>query len=139
MKKKATNFGLDKTGRPNWSMGRKGDASLADHDRGIDSFGRRNASLEEATRYVECEEGEPYKPGPALPGAEELVAEAVPEACLGYPDYKYSRGNGFFKKGSSARAFYKKNGYHKLKVYKAGGYNRGKVVYKFFKEVVKSA
>ena len=81
--------------------------------------------------YNISDKGEPSDPGE--------VADAVPEACLGYPDYKYGRGNGFFKKGSSARAFYKKNGYHKLKVYKAGGYNRGKVVYKFFKEVVKSA
>ena len=131
MKKKATNFGLDKTGRPNWSMGRKGDASLADHDRGIDSFGRRNASLEEATRYVECEEGEPYKPGPALPGAEELVAEAVPEKCLGYPDYKKKRGTHFFKKSGkkAAQVFYEANGYWKIAV------KGSRSVFKFFKEV----
>ena len=102
-------------------------------------MGRAIGKSANPIKLIECEEGTPYNPGDAVPGAEELVADAVPEACLGYPDYKYGRGNGFFKKGSSARAFYKKNGYHKLKVYKAGGYNRGKVVYKFFKEVVKSA
>ena len=90
----------------------------------------------DATKYVECELGEPYKPGPAVDGAEELVAEAVPEACLDYPNYSKGRGaNMFIKAEDSASDFYKKNGYWKIKVYKAGGWGRGKGVWKFFKEV----
>ena len=60
-----------------------------------------------------------------------LVAEEVPEKCLGYPDYKHDRGNGFFKQRGTkaAQMFYKANGYYKIAVY------RSRSVFKFFKEV----
>ena len=69
--------------------------------------------------------------GPALPGAEELVAEAVPEKCLGYPDYKKKRGTHFFKKSGkkAAQVFYEANGYWKIAV------KGSRTVFKFFKEV----
>ena len=61
-----------------------------------------------------------------------LVAEEVPEKCLGYPDYKHDRGNGFFKQRGTkaAQMFYKANGYYKIGV--CGASRR---VFKFFKEV----
>ena len=85
----------------------------------------------DATKYVECELGEPYKPGPAVDGAEELVAEAVPEACLGYPDYKKDRGTQLFKKRGpkAAQVFYEANGYWKIAV------KGSRSVFKFFKEI----
>ena len=64
-------------------------------------------------------------------GAEELVADAVPQACLGYSDYKKGRGNGFFKKSGTkaGRLFYQANGYYKIAV------KGSRSVFKFFKEV----
>ena len=55
----------------------------------------------------------------------------MPEACLGYPDYKYGRGNNLFRKtGTRAAAlFYKANGYYKIAV------KGSRTVFKFFKEV----
>ena len=62
--------------------------------------------------------------------------DEVPEACLGYPDYKKNRGANLFAKGSRASKFYKDNGYWKLKVYKAGEWSQAREgVYKYFKEV----
>ena len=118
--------GLDSLGRLNPSLKPK-----SDHGNGLDSLGRRNAKISNAALYIECLEGTPNNPGPAVPGAEELVAEAVPEKCLGYPDYKYDRGNGFFKKSGTkaAQLFYKANGYYKIAV------KGSKSVFKFFKEV----
>ena len=111
-KKKATNYGLDK----------KGDAS-----RGRGRLWR----LQEARTYVECSEGTPNNPGPAVLGAEELLAEAVPEKCLGYPDYKKKRGTHFFKKSGkkAPQVFYEANGYWKIAV------KGSRSVFKFFKEV----
>ena len=73
-----------------------------------------------------------------MDGAEELVAEAVPEACLGYPDYKKDRGSTMFKKGKKASAFYKKNGYYKIAVNNGHHANSSKAVFKFFKEVARA-
>ena len=89
----------------------------------------------EAITFVQCFEGTAHNPGDAVPGAEDWLAEEVPEACLGYPDYKKKRGANMFIKGEQASPFYKENGYWKIKVYKAGGYGRGgQPVFKFFKE-----
>ena len=129
--------------------GQKGDASRTDHDRGIDSLGRPNWAVGQAwgngvqglgiaAKYVECELGEPHKPGPAVLGAEELLAEAVPQACLGYPDYRKLRGANMFIKGKSASAFYKKNGYWKIAVNNGHHANSSKAVFKFFKEVARA-
>ena len=71
-------------------------------------------------------------------GAEELLAEAVPQACLDYPDYSKGRGTNMFIKGSSARAFYKKNGYYKIAVNNGHHANSSKAVFKFFKEVARA-
>ena len=110
-------YGTDRTGRPNPNVGQAWGQSA------------------DAAKYVECELGEPYKPGPAVDGAEELVAEAVPEACLGYPDYIKNRGNKMFIKGTTASAFYKKNGYWKIAVNNGHHANSSKAVFKFFKKV----
>ena len=106
-------YGTDKTGRPNPNVGRAWGKSA------------------NPAKYVECKEGTAHNPGPAVDGAEELVAEAVPEACLGYPDYKHNRGNKFFMKSGpkAAQLFYKANGYWKIAV------KGSRSVFKFFKEV----
>ena len=104
---------------------------------GIDSLGRPNRMISDAAMFIECEEGTPYKPGPAVPGAKELVADEVPEECLGYPDYKKKRGANFFIKGEQASTFYKENGYWKIAVYGHRAYS-SKAVVKFFKEVARA-
>lgn len=100
--------------------------------RGANNIGKRWGRAAKAPKFIECEEGVAYKPGPAVPGAKELWGEYVPQECLGYPVYKKGQGRDFFRKRGD---FYNANGYWKLKVYKAGGYQGKKVVYKFFKEV----
>ena len=119
------------------SKQRKGDApsSLADHANGIDSLGRENVQLSDAALFIECELGTAYNPGPAVDGAKELLAEKVPQACLGYPDYKKNRGAAMFRKGKAAQAFYKANGYWKIAVKNGHHANSSKAVFKFFKEV----
>ena len=68
-----------------------------------------------------------------MDGAEELVAEAVPQACLGYPDYKKGRGKNMFQKGRYP--FYKDNGYHKIPVNNGHHPNSKQAVFKYFKKV----
>ena len=67
--------------------------------------------------------------------AKELLAEKVPQACLGYPDSKKNRGAAMFRKGKAAQAFYKANGYWKIAVKNGHHANSSKAVFKFFKEV----
>jgi len=123
--------------------------SLADHDNGIGKRGRpdHNAGkawgnaitmVENAAKYVECKEGTKNNPGPAVDGAEEWLADEVPEACLGYPDYAKKRGANMFIKGNSASAFYKKNGYWRIAVFGGHHGNSSKAVFKFFKEVARA-
>jgi hypothetical protein len=116
-KKKATNYRLDKTGRPNWAVGQLwGNAA-------------------DPAEYIECELGTPNNPGPAVDGAKAWRAELVPEKCLGYPDYKEGRGRGFFKKSGTkaAQLFYEANGYYKIAV------KGSRSVFKYFKEIPKRA
>ena len=115
-------YGTDKTGRPNWAVGQAWGYLAGD----------------DAPKYVQCLEGTPHKPGPAVPGAKEWPAEAVPTECLLYPDYKEDRGSQMFKKGKSAKAFYKANGYYKIAVNNGHYANSSKAVFKFFKEVARA-
>ena len=98
-------------------------------------MGRAWGSAADPAKFVECYEGTPYNPGDAVPGAKELLAQAVPQACLGYTDYKENRGWNFFAKGSNATVFYKNNGYWKIAVNNGHHANSSKAVFKFFKEV----
>ena len=109
-------YGIDKAGKPNPNVGQAWGKSA------------------DPVKYIECREGTPNNPGPAVPGAKEWPAEAVPTECLGYPDYKKKRGTNMFRKGKKNR-FYNANGYYKIAVNNGHHANSSKAVFKFFKAV----
>ena len=115
----AANYGRDSRDRPNPNVGR--------------AWGK--SAGEKAPKYIECYEGAPYNPGPAVPGAKAWPASKVPQECLGYPDYKEGHGKKKFRKGKDASSFYKDNGYHKIPVNNGHHPNSKQAVFKFFKEV----
>ena len=118
----AANYGRDSRDRPNPNVGR--------------AWGK--SAGEKAPKYIECYEGAPYNPGPAVPGAKAWPASKVPQECLGYPDYKEGHGKKKFRKGKDASSFYKDNGYHKIPVNNGHHPNSKQAVFKFFKEVARA-